>query len=303
MINVALYPQLANVIIIIKSVRKGSVIIDYSLEIDVISLLDLAEQNINSTVEINVHANLTMPIASNTRYTLNPTTHPTADPTTTAPSQSPTMKPTKPPLKPAETHNPSTAPTKEPSGSPTMIPTDSPTTSNPSMDPTISPTFDPTKAPTPQDIECNHAGIATTTAGAYEYYLHIDETSIVRFDTCHTLELFDIFIVDTNDTDKTYGCVECGSICVARSQYQVTLSTGKYRMDIDGPHAFKMICIPKPDTDAPTASPTTSEPTKTPTEYPSINPTTSRPTEPEYPVFNVSFPGDGGAPMSRHTFL
>eukprot|EP01083_Nonionella_stella_P128803 390391_1 len=174
---------------------------------------------------------------------------------------------------------------------------------SPSVDPTVSSTFYHMQAPTPLDNHCNQAGIATETDGAYEYYLHIDEPSIVRFDTCHTLSLFDIFIVDTNDTDKTYGCVECGSICLARSQYQVTLSAGKYRMDIDGPHAFKMICIPKPDTDAPTASPTTSKPTKTPTSYPSVNPTTSRPTEPEYPVFNVSFPGDSGAPISRHTFL
>eukprot|EP01083_Nonionella_stella_P172281 590689_1 len=306
MINVAIYPQLASVVLIIHSVQKGSVIIDYSLEIDVdvVSLLDLAEQNINATVEINVHANLTMPVASNARYTLNPTTHPTAVPTTAAPSQSPTVKPTKSPLKPGITHNPTTIPTKEPTGSPTVVPTHAPTTRSPSTDPTVSPTFHPTQAPTPQDIQCNHAGITETeTDGTYEYFLHINEQSIVRFDTCRTLALFDIFIEDTNDTDRNHSCVECGSICYEPSQYQVALSVGKYRMDIHGPHAFKMICTPKPDSDAPTSSPITFEPTKTPTGYPTANPTTSRPTEPAYPVFNVSFKGDGGAPISHYPFL
>eukprot|EP01083_Nonionella_stella_P128804 390397_1 len=245
-----------------------------------------------------------MPVASNARYTLNPTTHPTAVPTTAAPSQSPTVKPTKSPLKPGITHNPTTIPTKEPTGSPTVVPTHAPTTRSPSTDPTVSPTFHPTQAPTPQDIHCNDAGIATQTNGAY--YLHIDEQSIARFDTCRTLALFDIFIVDTNDTNKTYSCIECGSICYEPSQYQVTLSVGKYRMDVDGPHAFKMICTAKPDisTDAPTA-PTTPQPTKTPSGHPTTNPTTLRPTEPVQavlPAFNVSFGGDG-VPISRYTFL
>eukprot|EP01083_Nonionella_stella_P128801 390383_1 len=245
-----------------------------------------------------------MPVASNARYTLNPTTHPTAVPTTAAPSQSPTVKPTKSPLKPGITHNPTTIPTKEPTGSPTVVPTHAPTTRSPSTDPTVSPTFHPTQAPTPQDIQCNHAGITETeTDGTYEYFLHINEQSIVRFDTCRTLALFDIFIEDTNDTDRNHSCVECGSICYEPSQYQVALSVGKYRMDIHGPHAFKMICTPKPDSDAPTSSPITFEPTKTPTGYPTANPTTSRPTQREHPVFNVSFPGDGGAPLSRYTFL
>eukprot|EP01083_Nonionella_stella_P290852 989653_1 len=105
---------------------------------------------------------------------------------------------------------------------------------SPSVDPTVSSTFYHMQAPTPLDNHCNQAGIATETDGAYEYYLHIDQPSIVRFDTCHTLALFDIFCVeDTNDTDKTCSCIECASICHTKSQYQVTLSVGKYLMECD----------------------------------------------------------------------
>eukprot|EP01083_Nonionella_stella_P003886 11177_1 len=104
-------------------------------------------------------------------------------------------------------------PTINPSAYPTFHP--SLITHDPTTTPSANPTRNPTKAPTPQDIECNDEGIATTTDGEYEYYLHIDESSIVRFDTCHTLSLFDIFIVDINDTNKAYSCTQCGSICHA----------------------------------------------------------------------------------------
>eukprot|EP01083_Nonionella_stella_P242138 844882_1 len=292
-----------------------------------------------STAPVKSEAPSSAPVTAqpSSSPTLNPSNSPIM--TTKTPSDSPSKAPTKvvegPSTAPVKSEAPSSAPvTAQPSSSPTLNPSNSPViTTEPSKAPTkvpsyapvtqqssghpsvypitllpsaspITTTFNPTQAPTPQDIHCNDAGIATQTNGAY--YLHIDEQSIARFDTCRTLALFDIFIVDTNDTNKTYSCIECGSICYEPSQYQVTLSVGKYRMDVDGPHAFKMICTAKPDisTDAPTA-PTTPQPTKTPSGHPTTNPTTLRPTEPVQavlPAFNVSFGGDG-VPISRYTFL
>eukprot|EP01084_Bolivina_argentea_P079409 144053_1 len=178
MISITIHPQLSTVIITIHSVGRGSVEIDYSLEVDVVSLLDLAEVMINSTVEVRTDGNFTFPVLSNTEYTANPTQMPT---------DSPTNKPTQSPLPGQMTHDPTPGPTKEPTTSiPTTAPTTKPSkpplpdqmthdpTSGPSMEPT---TRIPTMAPTPQDIDCNHDGIATTVDGEYEYYLHIDETS------------------------------------------------------------------------------------------------------------------------------
>eukprot|EP01083_Nonionella_stella_P038015 103556_1 len=268
MINITMYPQLTTVIITIHNVRRGSVLIDYSLTVDVISLLDLAEVIINSTVEVQTDGNFTLPLIANTVYTTNPTQTPTDAPTT---------KPSKSPLPGTMTHDPSPNPTLEPT------------------------TRMPTIAPTPQNVYCNQDGIATEIDSEYEYYLHIDEKSIVRFDTCETTNTFDMRIADTNSS-ANYSCVQCGSLCYTPSQYQVTLPSSIYVLHISGPHAFAMVCTPKVGTDAPTQYPTTTRPTTTPTAYPTPNPTTSRPTESDQPVFNVSFPGIG-APLSRFTFM
>eukprot|EP01084_Bolivina_argentea_P039014 72107_1 len=175
-------------------------------------------------------------------------------------------------------------------------------THDPSPNPTLEPTTRmPTIAPTPQNVYCNQDGIATEIDSEYEYYLHIDEKSIVRFDTCETTNTFDMRITDTNSS-ANYSCVQCGSLCYTPSQYQVTLPSSIYVLHISGPHAFAMVCTPKVGTDAPTQYPTTTRPTTTSTAYPTPNPTTSRPTESDQPVFNVSFPGTG-APVSRFTFL
>eukprot|EP01083_Nonionella_stella_P277246 942509_1 len=176
-----------------------------------------------------------------------------------------------------------------------------PTTAAPTTDPTISPTYNPTRSPTPQDIDCDYPGIVTEYDGTYEYYIHITEKSSVRFDTCLTLNLFDINITDTNDITNSHSCVRCGSICPREFQYQTMLTPSKYFMKINGPHAFKMICTPRPDTYAPTRSPITRKPTESPSMHPTANPTTARPTEPVHPVFNVTFPK--GMPESTRTFM
>eukprot|EP01083_Nonionella_stella_P142367 440334_1 len=195
------------------------------------------------------------------------------------------------------TRHPTSAPSMTPTSNteaPTNIPSVSPTatTEAPTYIPSFGPSVNPVRAPTPQDIHCNDPGIVTEIDGEYSYYLYIDAQSIVRFDTCGTLKLFDIFIVHINDINENYSCIECGSICYELSQYQVTLSIGQYRMDIHGPHAFKMVCTPKSDTDAPTSSPIASEPTRTPSGYPTV--ATHR--------TSISFPGDG-VPISAYTFL
>eukprot|EP01083_Nonionella_stella_P010367 29533_1 len=156
-------------------------------------------------------------------------TSPTTDPTS-APS-SPTVVPTVQPTAP--TIDPTQAPTRT-TATPTLNPSDHPTA------PTTQPTLNPTKSPTPTDIYCDDPGIVINTDGDYAYFLLIEEPSIVRFDTCHTLHLFDIFIQDMERKNLNYSCIECGSICDESSQYQERLY-GWYRMDIHGPHAFQMI--------------------------------------------------------------
>eukprot|EP01083_Nonionella_stella_P308653 1089990_1 len=192
-------------------------------------------------------------------------------------STNPTPSPTKPPLPNLETHDPTKRPTSDPT------------------------TGKPTLAPTPRDIHCNDDPIATDIDGEYEYIVHISELSVVRFDTCRTINPFDIFMTDTRNATN-YSCTRCGSICYKPSQYTVTLPASTYLMTIDGPHAFEMICVPKTFTDAPTKAPVTSRPTTTPTGYPTRNPTTAHPTKKAHPVYNASFPGKGG-PFSGTTFL
>eukprot|EP01083_Nonionella_stella_P171990 588894_1 len=129
-------------------------------------------------------------------------TSPTTDPTS-APS-SPTVVPTVQPTAP--TIDPTQAPTRT-TATPTLNPSDHPTA------PTTQPTLNPTKSPTPTDIYCDDPGIVINTDGDYAYFLLIEEPSIVRFDTCQTLHLFDIFIQDMERENLNYSCIECGSIC------------------------------------------------------------------------------------------
>eukprot|EP01084_Bolivina_argentea_P055511 101752_1 len=199
------------------------------------------------------------------------------------------------------TTNPTISPSYSPSYSPSH-PTSIPTTF-----PTLLPTAIPTLTPTPANVYCNDPQIHNNINGNYEYYLHIYQTSIVRFDTCGpALNLFSINIFRLNETNNTLKtCSDtntCGSICLQQSQFTLTLTNDTYLMTINGPHQFQMVCSTKPDTEPPTSSPITNLPSWKPTKNPTLNPTTAVPTKSNHPIFNVSFPNTG-IPFLSNTFL
>eukprot|EP01084_Bolivina_argentea_P091749 165135_1 len=110
---------------------------------------------------------------------------------------------------------PTIPPTRVPSN-PTYDPTTDPTF-DPTIDPTIDPTVDPTQAPTAYIVYCNDQITYKQLEDAeWAYNIIITETSIVTFDTCDTLKLFDMFIRDEQNINKSYSCFKCGSMCVER---------------------------------------------------------------------------------------
>eukprot|EP01084_Bolivina_argentea_P068965 125523_1 len=250
--------------ILIISVRQGSIIIDYKIvNVTNTDVFNQLISNVNSTTEIvdNI-SNVTYTITDNILITSEPTPSPSNNPTvtptisptnpsiapTTYPSNSPTLKPTKHPLTANETHNPTNDPTSDP-------------TSDPTTEPTTDPTLYPTQAPTAYSVYCNDGNTYKQLYDAeWEYNLTIAETSIVTFDTCDTLKLFDMFIKDEQYINKNYSCVRCGSICVERAQFTIVLAKGIYSLYINQEHAFKMKCK---STNSPTKSPITLSPTKT----------------------------------------
>eukprot|EP01084_Bolivina_argentea_P239188 402037_1 len=150
--------------------------------------------------------------------------------------------------------------------------------------PTSDPTLQPTKAPTPFNVYCNDGIKYKQTYDAeWQYRLYITETAIVRFHTCDTLKLFDMFIKDEQDPNTNYTWTKCGSICVERAQCSETFKNGTYLLQINSAHSFEMKCK---ETNSPTTNPTTAQPTKPPTDYPTHNPTTAQPTKPptDYPT-------------------
>eukprot|EP01084_Bolivina_argentea_P068966 125525_1 len=278
--------------ILIISVRQGSIIIDYKIvNVTNTDVFNQLISNVNSTTEIvdNI-SNVTYTITDNILITSEPTPSPSNNPTvtptisptnpsiapTTYPSNSPTLKPTKHPLTANETHNPTNDPSNDPTSDPTYDPTNNPTsdptfdpTNEPTTDPTFDPTIDPTnnptlyptQAPTAYSVYCNDGNTYKQLYDAeWEYNLTIAETSIVTFDTCDTLKLFDMFIKDEQYINKNYSCVRCGSICVERAQFTIVLAKGIYSLYINQEHAFKMKCK---STNSPTKSPITLSPTKT----------------------------------------
>ena len=128
--------------------------------------------------------------------------------------------------------------------------------------------------------------------GDWEYYLHIDNDSIVTFDTCSSyLNLFSMQIYVVNDSNYTLysKCIECGSICLDQSKFRLEMAAGSYLMNIDQKHEFEMICEPVPNpTSEPSDPLTTDTPSVQPSAYPTGDPTTSYPTMHEV-VVNVSF--------------
>ena len=215
------------------------------------------------------------------------------------PSTNPTFHPSSHPTKANSSTNPTNNSTTYPSKSPNFSPTESPTTLHPTGDltivptkePTADPTSFPTASPTPGEVYC---GEKTTEKfnGDWEYYLHIDNDSIVIFDTCSSyLNLFSMQIYAVNGSNYTLysECIECGSICLDQSKFRGEMAAGVYLMTIDQKHEFQMICEPLPN---PTAEPTdpltTDSSTANPFTYPTGDPTTSYPTVQEI-VLNVSF--------------
>eukprot|EP01084_Bolivina_argentea_P239187 402036_1 len=99
--------------------------------------------------------------------------------------------------------------------------------------PTSDPTLQPTKAPTPFNVYCNDGIKYKQTYDAeWQYRLYITETAIVRFHTCDTLKLFDMFIKDEQDPNTNYTWTKCGSICVESSQCSEILTNGTYLLHI-----------------------------------------------------------------------
>ena len=216
--------------------------------------------------------------------TVDPTDDPTADPTID-PTKDPTTDPTRDP-----TADPTWDPTDDPTSDPTIDPTKDPTTDptwDPTADPTTDPTREPTSAPTPGDVWCWDNFREENKDGEWEYYLHIENNSIVTFDTCSSyLNLFTMRIYFQH---KIYAeCVECGSICLDQSKFRRHMPNGTYLMTIDQKHEFEMICEPEPrPTSEPTDPLTTANPTSNPSSHPTEDPTTSHPTEQEI-VVNVT---------------
>ena len=267
------FTGISDVIITILEVRRGSVIIDYTLSSNSESSLNSATSSLNSSIgDAIVIGNVTFEYSSNTIYTTSPTAAPTADPT-----RDPTS-------------DPSTAPTKSPSTpQPSGHPTTSPST-NPTFHPTVNPTRGPTTAPTRGDVYCGQKKQGTFN-GEWEYYLHIDNDSIVTFETCSSyLNLFSMRIYAINGSNNTLfaECIECGSICLDQSKFRAEMENGTYLLTIDQKHQFKMICEAEPHpTMEPTEPLTSASPTANPSSNPTDYPTTSHPTVQEI-VVNVS---------------
>ena len=223
--------------------------------------------------------------------TIDPTKDPTVDPTDD-PTSDPTIDPTKDPTTDPTidpTADPTIDPTDDPTSDPTIDPTSDPTadpTKDPTADPTVDPTSFPTSSPTPGDVYCGELREARTN-GDWEYYLHIENTSIVTFDTCSSyLNLFTMRIYFGHHLYAE--CVECGSICLEESQFRRHMPNGTYLMTIDEKHEFEMICEPEPKpTSEPTEPLTTDSPSSHPSSNPTEDPTTSHPTEQEI-VVNVT---------------
>eukprot|EP01084_Bolivina_argentea_P120633 213846_1 len=72
-LNTEKHFDLSNVIIVIHGVKKGSIIIDYSLESKNVDALNVAINNVNTTTEIKADGNFTFPVLANTLITLDPT--------------------------------------------------------------------------------------------------------------------------------------------------------------------------------------------------------------------------------------
>ena len=187
--------------------------------------------------------------------------------------------------------SPTTDPTQHPTILLTTIPTESPTTPKPTTYPTTNPTSYPTASPTSGAVVCADQ-ITAKSNGDWEYYLHINNDSIVTFDTCSSyLNLFSMQIYLLNGSNYTLysECMECGSICLEQSKFRMEMAAGIYFMKIDQKHFFEMICepVPKP-TSEPTDSLNTDTPSVQPSAYPTGDLTTSDPTMQEI-VVNVSF--------------
>ena len=258
------HPSLSNIAITILAVRRGSIIIDYTMSANNELLIATALSNMNDSVGSSMTiGNFTFDYSSHGEVTLSPTTSPTA--------------------------MPSADPTSNPSRMPTFDPTFEPST-NPTQNPSKDPTKSPTSSPTSGDVSCGDHREGTY-HGNWEYYLYIDNDAIVTFDTCSSyLNLFSMRIYMNNGTNSTLyaECVECGSICLKQSQFRVAMENGTYFMIIDGAHSFEMICEPVPNpTSEPTYQPTSEDTTLSPSVNPTSGPTTSSPTEQEI-VVNVT---------------
>ena len=139
--------------------------------------------------------------------TLKPTADPTADPT-----EEPTTEPTLGPTSASPSNPPSAAPSNPPTAMPTV------------------PTMNPTASPIPVDVSCGEQREGPSN-GEWEYYLDIDNDSVVTFDTCSSyLNLFSMWIYteDDNNSSTLYAeCIECGSICLEESQFRVAMDNAQ----------------------------------------------------------------------------
>ena len=140
--------------------------------------------------------------------------------------------------------------------------------------PTV-PTMNPTASPIPVDVSCGEQREGPSD-GEWEYYLDIDNDSIVTFDTCSSyLNLFSMWIYtgDDNISSTLYAdCIECGSICLEESQFRVAMDADTYFMVIDGAHRFEVICEPEKH---PTSEPTQQSTPDVSSVSPSTVPTTA----------------------------
>ena len=265
-------PSLSKIGITIFQVRRGSVIIDYALSGNNNILMDSAISNMNASIGTNMTiGNMTFIFSTNAIYV-----------ETMAPTEAPTIMPT-----------------VYPSSDPTAVPT-----SDPSENPTLAPTAMPTSSPTAGLAFCGES-IEQEENGQWEYYLHIENDSIVILDTCSSyLNLFSMRIYEIKGDDMLLyaQCIECGSICFEPLQFTIAMKAGTYFLVIDQQHAVQVICAPEPHpTTEPTDPLSTDSPTFLPSSHPTDNPTTSYPTKTEI-VVNVTFGGDG-TPIPSDSYL
>ena len=173
-------------------------------------------------------------------------------------------------------------------------------TSAPTVDPTTAPsapTSNPTTSPIPNDVQCGEIREGVYD-GDWEYYLHVDNDTIVTINTCSSyLNPFSMWIYTVNGSNTTLfaECIECGSICWEPLKFRMDLNvTGTYMLTLREKHWFQMICESE-QTAEPTPSPVTILPTGIPSAEPSASPTTKHPTASPARdiVVNVTFEGDG----------